>query len=136
MTVLRPFWQYYGGKWRAAPKYPAPTHGTIVEPFAGAAGYSLRHYERNVILVEKDPTIAGIWDFLIRSGPAEILAIPLVEAVADLPDTVPQEARDLVGFWLNAAVTSPWARTTTRWARPPPGHPKRRWPKATLGKAS
>jgi len=39
---LRPFWRYYGGKFRAAPRYPTPTHKTIVEPFAGAAGYSLR----------------------------------------------------------------------------------------------
>jgi hypothetical protein len=34
---LRPFWRYYGGKWRAAPRYPRPTHDTIIEPFAGAA---------------------------------------------------------------------------------------------------
>jgi len=34
--MLKPFWQYYGGKWRAAPHYPKPRHDTIVEPFAGA----------------------------------------------------------------------------------------------------
>lgn len=33
--TLKPFWRYYGGKWRAAPSYPAPLHNTIVEPFAG-----------------------------------------------------------------------------------------------------
>lgn len=40
--ALKPFWRYYGGKYRAAPRYPVPLHRTIVEPFAGAAGYSLR----------------------------------------------------------------------------------------------
>lgn len=25
---LRPFFTYFGGKWRAAPKYPAPRYGT------------------------------------------------------------------------------------------------------------
>ena len=52
MTSLRPFWAYYGGKWRAAPRYPRPMHDTIIEPFAGAAGYSLRYPDRNVVLVE------------------------------------------------------------------------------------
>jgi hypothetical protein len=33
--MLRPFWRYYGGKWRAAPRYPAPRYDTIIEPFAG-----------------------------------------------------------------------------------------------------
>ena len=40
--MLKPFWRYYGGKYRAAPAYPPPRLGTIVEPFAGSAGYSLR----------------------------------------------------------------------------------------------
>jgi len=43
MSGLRPFWRYYGGKWRAAPSYPSPRCETIIEPFAGAAGYSLRY---------------------------------------------------------------------------------------------
>ena len=43
VTRLRPFFCYYGGKWRAAPKYPPPEHDTIVEPFAGAAGYATRY---------------------------------------------------------------------------------------------
>ena len=37
-TKLKPFFTYYGGKYRAAPKYPEPVHGSIVEPFAGSAG--------------------------------------------------------------------------------------------------
>jgi len=41
--MLRPFWRYYGGKWRAAPRYPAPRHDLIIEPFAGAAGYAMRY---------------------------------------------------------------------------------------------
>jgi hypothetical protein len=37
-----------------------------VEPFAGAAGYSLRHYLHDVVLVERDPRIAGVWRYLLR----------------------------------------------------------------------
>ena len=34
--TLRPFFSYYGGKWRSAVKhYPAPEFDQIVEPFAG-----------------------------------------------------------------------------------------------------
>jgi hypothetical protein len=34
--ITGPFWRYYGGKYRAAPLYPAPRHKTIVEPLAMA----------------------------------------------------------------------------------------------------
>jgi len=104
---LKPFWRYYGGKWRAAPRYPAPLHGTIVEPFAGAAGYAMRYPDRRVVLVEKYAVVAEMWRYLIGVTEAEVRRIPLVEAVADLPAWVPAGGRYLVGFTMNAAVTSP-----------------------------
>ena len=82
---LKPFWQYYGGKWRAAPRYPAPRFDTIVEPFAGAAGYSCRYPDRKVVLVDKYPVIAGMWRYLIRVSAAEVRRIPEVDSVNDLP---------------------------------------------------
>src|SRR5689334_5925034 len=90
-TSLKPFWRYYGGKWRAAPRYPTPLHDTIVEPFAGAAGYSLRYPDRRVILVDAYPVIAGMWRYLIRVSADEIRRIPEVEHVDALPSWVPQE---------------------------------------------
>jgi hypothetical protein len=113
MIALRPFWRYFGGKWRAAPRYPAPRHDTIIEPFAGAAGYSLRHHTRKVILVEKYPVIAGIWRYLIAVSAAEVLRIPTVDHVDELPAWVPQEARWLVGMCMNAAALSPNARISS-----------------------
>lgn len=104
---LRPFWRYYGGKWRSAPKYPPPRHATIIEPFAGAAGYSLLYPDREVVLVEKYHVIAEIWRWLIGVSVDEILAIPAVDAVADLPNWVPQAGRDLVGMCLGANATRP-----------------------------
>jgi hypothetical protein len=105
--MLRPFWRYFGAKWLLAPYYPTPAFGTIVEPFAGAAGYALRYADRRVILVEKNPIIAGIWRYLISAPPDEILRIPTVDCVDELPVAVPQEARWLVGMCMNAGVTSP-----------------------------
>lgn len=110
MNGIRPFWRFFGGKWRAAPRYPEPLFETIVEPFAGGAGYSLRWCDRNVILVERDPVIAEVWRYLIGASDAEIRRIPRVEAVADLPASLPQGARWLVGFMLGAGDTRPRAR--------------------------
>ena len=96
MLGIKPFWNYYGGKWRAALRYPSPRHGHIIEPFAGAAGYSLRYPDYDVTLVDAYPVIAGIWRYLIATPPGEIMLIPCVESVDDLPPWVPQEARWLV----------------------------------------
>jgi len=105
--TLKPFWRYYGGKYRAAPRYPKPQHTRIVEPFAGAAGYSMRYSDLDVTLLDVYPVVAGIWRYLIATPAEEIRRIPCVETVADLPSWVPQEARWLVGFWMNTATTSP-----------------------------
>lgn len=114
MPGLRPFFRFYGGKWRAAPRYPAPQHDTIIEPFAGAAGYATRHADRQIVLVEKDPIIAGIWRWLIAASPEEVLRLKApVEHVDELDC---QEARWLVGFWLNNATTQP-CMTPSAWTR-------------------
>ena len=108
MTMkLKSFWRYYGGKYRAAPRYPAPVYPVIIEPFAGSAGYATRYYDRHVILYEKYPIIAEMWRWLIRVSPAEVRAIPYVEHVDDLPAWVSAGGRYLVGFWLNTATVSP-----------------------------
>lgn len=112
---LRPFFSYYGGKWLAALRYPAPTHGLIVEPFAGAAGYATRHSARGVLLIDADPVIAGLWQYLIDVRASEIRSIPLtVEHVDDL--RVCEEARNLVGFWLNKGCAAPRKRPSA-WMR-------------------
>jgi hypothetical protein len=113
---LKPFWLYYGAKYRAASYYPKPKHTTLIEPFAGAAGYSLHYPNLKVILVEKYPVVAGVWRFLIATSSSEILRIPIVDAVDDLPPWVPQEARDLVGFKLAYGDSKPRARRTTNMA--------------------
>jgi len=107
MLGIRPFWRYYGGKWRAAPRYPAPLYDTIVEPFAGSAGYSLRYPERKIVLIEKYPVIAEMWRYLIAVRESELLAVPEVESVDDLPSWVSPGARYLVGFCMNDAAASP-----------------------------
>ena len=115
--TLRPFFTYYGGKWQAAPKYPPPLSDTIVEPFAGSAGYSLRWPDRKVVLVERDPYVAGTWRYLLAVSEAEILALPDLETGQSTDDLdVPQEARWLIGWWLNKGTASP-RKSPGQWMR-------------------
>jgi len=106
MNRLQLFFTYFGGKWRIAKHYPFPIYGTIIEPFAGSAGYSLHYPERNVLLFDIDPVICGVWDFLIKASIADILSLPsVVEDTRSL--SVCQEAKWLIGFWLNKGMISP-----------------------------
>lgn len=117
-SQARPFFGYFGGKWRDALKnYPAPQHETIIEPFAGSAGYALRYSARRVVLCELDPIVAGVWRYLIGACAEEIRSIPDVlpgESVDGL--RVCEEARWLVGFWLNRATAYP-RKSPSRWMR-------------------
>lgn len=113
---LRPFFSYFGSKWRTAPKYGAPRYNTIVEPFAGSAGYACRFPDRRVILCDADPTISSLWRWLIAARPEEILALPDIGdgTTADLD--VRPEARSLIGFWLNRGAEAPRHRAS-QWMR-------------------
>ncbi len=119
--MLRPFFPYYGSKWRAFDLYPAPGP-VIVEPFAGSAGYATRYPDRRVLLIDSDPVIAGLWAYLIRATPAELLRIPDVPAGATVFDVAwpCEEARWLAGFWLTPGVFHP-ALKASSWAINNPG---------------
>lgn len=118
MGDLRPFFGFYGGKWRDTPKhYPPPRHEIIVEPFAGSAGYALRYANRKVVLCDVDPVVTGVWDYLTTASSAEILGLPDFGPDQTIDDLeVCQEARWLIGFWLNRGVAHP-RRSPSRWMR-------------------
>jgi len=114
---LKPFISYYGGKYRMAPKYPSPMYGTIIEPFAGSAGYSIKYYWKNIILCDINPIIYGIWDYLIHVSSEEILRLPILgndDCVDDF--NISQEAKWLIGFWLNSGNEHP-CKKLSKWGR-------------------
>lgn len=105
---MRVFFPYFGAKFMRAPKYPAPRCEHIIEPFAGAAGYSIRHNAREVTLIDASHYVAGVWDFLIRATERDILSLPIMspgDDVVDLP--IHQEAKWLLGFWVNQGSSVP-----------------------------
>lgn len=108
MQPLKPFFYYFGSKWRLSAKYPKPKYDTIIEPFAGSAGYSCRYYDRKIILIEKNPIIVSIWDYLINVKTEEILSLPDIEPgqlISDL--NICQEAKWLMGYWMGSVERNP-----------------------------
>ena len=99
---MQPFFAYYGSKYSLARRYAAPHHPVVIEPFAGSACYSVSHDVPRATLLDTDPIICGIWHYSIHASSQEIMRLP------DLPvgDSVhnhplPQEAKWLIGHWLN-----------------------------------
>jgi len=113
---VRPFFSFYGGKWRDAPKYPKPLYTRIFEPFAGSAGYSVRNYQHDVVLIDKDPDVCAVWRYLISVDPARILALPDISegSVDDLD--ISSSERKLIGFWLNRGCATP-RKSPSKWMR-------------------
>lgn len=122
--TLRPFFSYFGGKWTLAPRYPAPEHDVIVEPFAGSAGYATRYPSRQIILVERAPEVAALWRWLIGVSVDEVMALPLDPA--DVDGLTPA-ARALIGFWCARGRTRPARTAASRWMT------SGRWPTSFWG---
>jgi hypothetical protein len=116
---VRPFFPYYGSKWNIARYYPAPSCETVVEPFAGSAGYATFYDCPKVHLIDKDPIIVGVWNYLLSARAEEILALPEMPEAGDHVDNynLPQEAKWLIGFWLNRGSATPKKSRTAYSAR-------------------
>lgn len=111
----RPLLPYYGSKWRLARHYAPPLYGRIIEPFAGGAGYAQRWADRDVLLVDLDEVLCGVWDYLIHTPSAEILRLPILEVGETVDDHVWScaEARHMVGYWLCPGQSYPCNKLST-----------------------
>jgi site-specific DNA-adenine methylase len=112
---MKTFINYYGGKYRISAMYGPPKYDTIIEPFAGAAGYSLRHSEKNVKLYEVNTDLVAMWKWLISASPEDVLRLPVKFDHTDELD-VEHGAKVLIGFCLNTGIVSP-AKTRSNWAK-------------------
>ncbi len=105
---MKPFFSYYGSKYRLSQNgfYPPPAEGNIViESFAGSACYSVFHEPEIAILIDSNPKIIGIWNYLIKATAEQIEALPTFNTIAEQRDfkrimaKLLQAERDLIGFW-------------------------------------
>lgn len=67
---------YYGSKSKIVHLYPPPKFNKIIEPFAGSARYSLRFWQKDVLLVDKYKKIIDVWDYLINASIKDISRLP------------------------------------------------------------
>lgn len=113
---MRPFFPYFGSKWNLARSYVPPPHSPVIEPFAGSAAYSLYFNARKVTLIDKNEKLVAVWQYLVKATEREIRSLPveLFEHVDDLD--VCQEARWLIGFWINRGTASPRNKLSV-WAK-------------------
>ncbi len=115
---------FYGRRKQIAMHYPQPIHGRIVEPFAGAAAYALHdcNWEKDVLLIDISPTIAGVWQYLLQATVADIRALPDIQTGQCLDDyqSLSKPEQDLIGYCINPGCAYP-RRTATK---------ANRWPAA------
>lgn len=100
---------FFGRKKRLAPLYPEPCYLTIIEPFAGSAAYSTLHFDREVILIEKDERLAAIWRYLINVDAGRIYDLPTFKQGDDIRDAagLTDVERYLIGFYINQPSVTP-----------------------------
>lgn len=109
---MKPFFSYYGGKYRVSGKfYPPPRYDTVVEPFAGSAGYSVRHCPKKAILIDAYKPIASIWDYLIGADASRILSLPDLDG-REIDDVsgLSEAERYLIGFCVHQGSETPRKR--------------------------
>jgi hypothetical protein len=111
---------YYGTKARLAPHYPVPIYDTIIEPFAGAAGYSCLYPDRKVKLFDANIKIVAVWAWLIEATTTDVLSLPVLEVGQSVRDfkTLIDAERWLIGFCINPASTTPKITASKRSAWP------------------
>lgn len=110
---------YYGSKSKIVKKYPAPTHGQIIEPFAGSAQYSFIYWDRDVWINDLHKPVYELWCWLIQDATADaILKLPTFNPKERI-DMEPGPERTLVAFESNMGTETPRnvAGKFNRWHR-------------------
>ena len=130
---ISPLFKWFGSKWQSAKNYPPPMHDTIIEPFAGSAGYALNYCNWKVSLWEDDPNIFNLWTWLIETATqALILEIPI-----DIP--IGTDIRTLGLNRGQALLLKNWQRTNNAsdcWTVSPWGNLPGQWTAGTRARVA
>jgi hypothetical protein len=99
---------YYGSKSKIVDYYPPPKYCKIIEPFAGSARYSLKYFDRDILLVDKYNVIVEVWSYLINASEKDILALPKLKKKEDLRNfNLSDIEMKFMGFLVTGGVESP-----------------------------
>lgn len=106
---------YYGSKSKVVDYYPPPKHKKIIEPFAGSARYSLKYFDRDILLVDRYPVLIEVWHYLQQCSKEDILRLPKPAIGDDLRkyETLSEIEKKFMGFLVQAAQGKP-ANTVTK----------------------
>lgn len=118
-------WGYYGSKTNLAALYPKPIYDTIIERFAGAAKYSLLHFEKEIILIDKYKTIIDIWKWLQSCSPNDVLKLPRNLNYGDRLENITfdcQAQKDFYGFIIGCGAERPRLAAIKRKTEQRPNH--------------
>lgn len=106
---------YYGSKSKIVDLYPSPKYGKIIEPFAGSARYSLKYFDREILLVDKYPVIVEVWKYLQQASEKDILSLPDIKDGESVKDyKLEREAELLIGFCINGGSAQPKLKATPK----------------------
>jgi len=133
MKITGPLFKWFGSKWLSSKTLPPPNFPDIVEPFAGSAGYSLRHCYHKVILYESNDYVRELWKWLVRDATQA--------AILDIPINV-LEGTDLRTIGLSRGqllLLKHWQRTNNVgdcWTVSPWGNKPGQWTESTRSRVS
>jgi site-specific DNA-adenine methylase len=102
-------WSYYGSKSKVVDLYPPPKFDKIIEPFAGSARYSLKYFDKDILLIDKYHVIVELWNYLKQASEKDILNLPVLEFGDELKNYqfLSKEEKMLLGFIIKGGDTRP-----------------------------
>ena len=99
---------YYGSKSKIIHLYPTPKFDKIIEPFAGSARYSLRFWQKDILLIDKYQTVVNVWNWLKQCSEKDILGLPKFEIGMNLNElNLSNEEKMFLGFFAGQGSLEP-----------------------------
>ena len=106
---------YYGSKSKLVNLYPEPIHDKIIEPFAGSARYSLKYWDKDVLLIDKYEPIIKMWHWLQQATEKDLDNLPVPKKGESLFEFNLSEGEYLfLSFIVSEGVASPRNIVTKR----------------------
>lgn len=97
---------YYGSKSKIVDYYPPPKFDKIIEPFAGSARYSLKYWQKDILLVDKYSVIVDVWNFLINATSKDISGLPKLKIGESIDSyNLSEIERKFMGFMVQDGTT-------------------------------